>query len=334
MSEFLNAAFALPTAFYSVTLLFVLAYWMLAIVGLFDLETADASVETGGEVDLDGPDLDVDLDGPDLDVDLDGPDLDMDLDGPDLDMDLDGPDLDMDLDGPDLDMDLDGPDLDMDLDGPDLDMDLDGPDLDVDLDGPDLDGPELDGLEGAAQSMSAFARIFSALGFHRVPLTVTISFIVFFGWVLCYQGMDSLAPLLTDSVSEFLAAAVVGVGSFFCAIPPASVAARPLAPVFHIHKASTRRSFVGQECEVLTGRVDDRFGQAEIADGGAGLTVQVRCDHDNALAKGGKALVVSFDDDREAYVIEPLNTPRGQRLQKRVEQIRAARQSRRARVRR
>ena len=300
MSEFLNAAFALPTAFYSVSLLFVLAYWMLAIVGLFDLDTADASVETGGDMDLDGPDLDMDLDGPDLDVDLDGPDLDMD----------------------------------MDLDGPDLDLDLDGPDLDVDLDGPDLDGPELDGIDGAAHSMSAFARIFSALGFHRVPLTVTLSFIIFFGWIACYLGMDVLAPILTSSVSELIAGAVVGVGAFFVSIPPASVAARPLAPVFHIHKASTRRSFIGQECEVLTGWVDGRFGQAEIADGGAGLTVQVRCDHENRMAKGVNALVVSFDDEREAYVIEPLDTPRGQKLQKRVEQIRAARQSGRARVRR
>jgi len=315
MSEFLNAAFALPTAFYSVSLLFVLAYWMLAIVGLFDLDTADASVETGGDMDLDGPDLDMDLDGPDLDVDLDGPDLDMD----------------MDLDGPDLDMDMD---MDMDLDGPDLDMDLDGPDLDLDLDGPDLDGPELDGIDGAAHSMSAFARIFSALGFHRVPLTVTLSFIIFFGWIACYLGMDVLAPILTSSVSELIAGAVVGVGAFFVSIPPASVAARPLAPVFHIHKASTRRSFIGQECEVLTGWVDGRFGQAEIADGGAGLTVQVRCDHENRMAKGVNALVVSFDDEREAYVIEPLDTPRGQKLQKRVEQIRAARQSGRARVRR
>ncbi len=315
MSEFLSAAFALPTALYSVSLLFVLAYWMLAIVGLFDLDTgADAGVEGG-------------------DLDLDGGDLDMDLDGPDLDVDLDGPDLDVDLDGPDLDMDLDGPDLDMDLDGPDLDMDLDGLDLDMDLDGPDLDGPNVDGLEGAAQSMSAFARIFSALGFHRVPLTVSISFIVFFGWILCYLGMAHLPDILPATVPALAVSLAVGFGSLFVAIPPASVAARPLAPVFHIHKASTRRSFIGHECELLTGRVDKRFGQAEIADGGAGLTVQVRCDHENELSKGGKALVVSFDEDREAYIIEPLSTARGQRLQERVEQLRAARQSSRRRQR-
>ena len=308
MSEFLNAAFALPTAFYSVSLLFVLAYWLLAIVGLFDIDSgADAGLE-GGEVD-------------------------MDLDGPDLDMDLDGPNLDMDLDGPDLDMDLDGPDLDMDLDGPDLDMDLDGPDLDMDLDGPDLDGPNLDGVEGTAQGMSAFARVLSALGFHRVPLTVSISFIVFFGWLLCYLGMDLLAPLVAGSLPSAAISTGVGVGALLISLPPASVVARPLAPLFHIHKASSRRAFIGQECELLTGRVDARFGQAEIKDGGADLTVQVRCDHDNALSKGGKALVVSYDEDREAFIVEPLHTPRGQALQRRVEEFRAARKSRRTRQR-
>jgi len=297
MSEFLSVAFALPTALYSVTLLFVLAYWMLAIVGLFDLDMADAGVE-GGEVDLD-------LDGPDLDLDLDGPDLD--LDGPDLD--LDGPDLDLDLDGPDLD--LDGPALD--LDGPALD--LDGPDL-------DLDGPD---LEGVGQSISGFARVMGALGFHRVPLTVSISFVTFFGWALCFLAMDVVAPLLVDSAPFIAIQAGAAVGSFFGALPFASLTARPFAPLFYIHKANRRRAFIGHNCELTTLRVDDRFGQAEIADGGAGLTVQVRCDHENDLAKGGDALVVSFDEEREAYVIEPLDTPRGQKLQRRVEELRAAR---------
>ncbi len=284
MSEFLNAAFALPTAFYSISLLFVLAYWMLAIVGLFDLDTGDASVETGGEVDLDGPELDLDLDGPDLD-----------------------------------------------LDGPDLD--LDGPELDVDLDGPDLESPELEAMEGGASGMSAFAKVFSALGFHRVPLTVTLSFVIFFGWILCFLGMEQLAPLVPGAVPALFTGIGVGLGALLAAIPPASLAARPLAPVFHIHKARSRRSFIGHECELLTGRVDDRFGQAEIADGGAGQTVQVRCDHDNDLARGGRALVVSFDDSREAYVIEPLHTRRGQLLQQRAEQLFAARKSQRSRQR-
>ena len=323
MSEFLSAAFAMPTALYSVTLLFVLAYWMLAIVGLFDLETVDAGSVEGGDLDVD---LDVDLDGPDLDldVDLDGPDLDLDLD-----VGLDGPDLDLDLDvgldGPDLDVGLEGPDLDVGLDGPDLDLDvgLDGPDLDVGLDGPDLEGPS---LEAAGQSVSAFARVMGALGFHRVPLTVSLSFVILFGWFLCFTAMAKVAPLLVDLVPLLAVQAGAALGSFVGALPFASITARPFAPLFYIHKASRRRAFIGHTCELTTLRVDNRFGQAEISDGGAGLTVQVRCDHDNALTKGGAALVVSFDEKREAYIIEPLDTPRGQKLQQRVEQLRAARQ--------
>ena len=55
-----------------------------------------------------------------------------------------------------------------------------------------------------------------------------------------------------------------------------------------------------------TGRVDARFGQAECADGGAGLLIEVRCDVQNELQRGSQALIVSFDDEREAYVIEPV----------------------------
>ena len=159
------------------------------------------------------------------------------------------------------------------------------------------------------------------------------SFLIFFGWILCFLGMEQLVPLLPASIPAVVTGFGVGVGALLAAIPPASVAARPLAPVFHIHKARSRRSFIGHECELLTGRVDGRFGQAEIADGGAGLTVQVRCDHDNDLSKGGRALVVSFDDSREAYVIEPLHTRRGQLLQQRAEQLLAARKSQRSRQR-
>ncbi len=284
MNAFLSTAFSLPTALYSVSLLFVLVYWMLAIVGLFDIDTVDA------DVDLDGPEIDIcvhDLDAPDFDV-------------------------------PDLGLhDLDAPDIH--IDAPDIHLEgVHGPDLHA----PEAHAPDLD---GAAHSLTAFAKLLSALGFHRVPLTISISFIVFFGWLACFLAMDQVAPLVpsgTPSLAFSIAAPIV---SFLAALPFASVSTRPLAPIFHIHKANSRRSFIGQTCEVSTQRVDARFGQAEIYDGGAGLTVQVRCDHENALKKGGEALIVHYDDTREAYVIEPLDTPRGQQLHQRVEEIRAKR---------
>ena len=50
----------------------------------------------------------------------------------------------------------------------------------------------------------------------------------------------------------------------------------------------------------------DNHAHAECADGGAGLLVEVRCDQRNTLQRGERALIVSFDDAREAYVVEPI----------------------------
>ena len=86
----------------------------------------------------------------------------------------------------------------------------------------------------------------------------------------------------------------------------AAIAVRPLGDAFVTPEAKKRVDFIGHECTVRTGRVDARFGQAECADGGAGLLIEVRCDSRNALKRGDQALIVSFDDAREAYIIEPM----------------------------
>ncbi len=245
----------------------------------------------------------------------------LDIDMVDIDGEL-GVDLDLDLDM-DVALDLD---MDLDLDGPDLD--LDGPELD--LDAPDLDA----GDAPAGPDIGLLATVLGAFGLTRVPVTVSVSFVVLIGWVFCSLGMLEL-PRLLPMVPGLAISVVVGLGSLLLALPLSGVVSRPLAPLFKIHKAKSRRSFIGETATVTTQRVDERFGQAEIHDGGAGLTVQVRTRGENSLTKGDEALVISYDDAREAYVVEPLGTPRAEKLQARIDQIRqkraAAARSRRSR---
>ncbi|HEX3761584.1 MAG TPA: hypothetical protein VHW23_22960, partial [Kofleriaceae bacterium] len=61
----------------------------------------------------------------------------------------------------------------------------------------------------------------------------------------------------------------------------------------------------GHVCTITTGRVDNRFGQATIEDGGTVLDIAVRCDRPGALARGDRALVIEFDRERQAYLVEP-----------------------------
>ena len=80
---------------------------------------------------------------------------------------------------------------------------------------------------------------------------------------------------------------------------------RPFGRFFVVHQAPRRKSLYGKICVVTTGRVDEKFGQATCDDGGAGLLLQVRCDVMGRLKRGQKALIVDYDSDRDAFLVEP-----------------------------
>lgn len=236
--------------------------------------------------------------------------------------------------------------LDFDLDfleslegaGEALDGALDGAGeaLDGALDGAaeGLDGAA-EGADGAAEgaaeagSTSVLATLIAALRLRSVPLTISLSFITLFGWVTSFVAMDLLAPHLAQSLPMALLALGFGLLSLVVGVLVTSVIVRPLGPVFESQQGSRRADFVGTACEITTSRVDARFGQAELDDGGAGLVVQVRCDAGNTLRKGDKALVVSFDDDREAYVVEPFSAELAKALNSDADGVRASRPNRR-----
>jgi hypothetical protein len=103
-----------------------------------------------------------------------------------------------------------------------------------------------------------------------------------------------------------VAGPIVFVLAFILAVILASFAVRPLIPVFVTHSAKSRADYVGGVCEVTTGRVDAGFGQGRIDDRGAVLNIPIRCDGDAArLTRGSRALVIDYDEARQAYLVEP-----------------------------
>ena len=61
----------------------------------------------------------------------------------------------------------------------------------------------------------------------------------------------------------------------------------------------------GHTCTIPPGSADDVFGQTTVEDGSDVLNIAVRCDRPDALARGARALIIEFDEDRQAYVVEP-----------------------------
>lgn len=165
-------------------------------------------------------------------------------------------------------------------------------------DGHGLDGHGHGGLDG--HGGDGHAGFLDVLGLGGVPATFALSVLVFLAWVLCLTASEAL------DVEGGLAGAGTAALSLGVALPLAALAVRPLRRFFLTDRAIENRSLVGKVCTVATLRVDERYGQAEIADGGAGLLVQVRSTHpDNGLRRGDQAIVYEYRD--EVFWVSPLD---------------------------
>ena len=170
-------------------------------------------------------------------------------------------------------------------------------------------GAAIDGVaEGAADALdfdgdidAPGTNLLHAFSLRRAPLTVTFSFIVFIGWVISYCAMKYLAP--SSPLSPALTSTLVLLGATFLSLPLTSAATVPLEPIFRQRPAPSRIDYVGTVCRIRTGKVNDEFGQARVDQDGTELIIQVRGEV-GALGRGDRALIIDYDAEREAYLVE------------------------------
>lgn len=161
-------------------------------------------------------------------------------------------------------------------------------------------------LVNAAHQGSSMVSMVRWLRLRDAPVTIVGSAFAIWGWAINALGNQ----LLMDMTGAAAPPLLPGLGIFALSLPVSlvlsSFTVRPFAPLFVTHEGPRRRDLVGRTCEVTTGRVDHRFGQAICMVAGADAVIQVRCDHANGLKRGAEALIVNFDAERDAFMVEPL----------------------------
>lgn len=140
--------------------------------------------------------------------------------------------------------------------------------------------------------------LIQALGLGGVPLTVMLSILILLAWSFCVMAMQLLgsSPVWLVSAAALL--------SLVVAVPLTSLLVRPLRRLFISLPAPRHRDLLGRVCTITTLRVDERYGQAEIEDGGAGLIVQVRSNGPAGLARGDRAIIFDYRD--EVFLVAPV----------------------------
>ncbi len=166
-----------------------------------------------------------------------------------------------------------------------------------------------DGADGGADVEGHEPSILASLKLRSVPVTVVVSLIVIFAWMLSTMAMQACGSL---PLNRFVVGAIVLPISALLALPLASIAVRPLARFFAHTQARTHQDLVGKTCQVRTGSADGRFGEATITERGSDLVVRVRIDG-QALKRGQDAIITGWDHERDAFTVEPLDEVMGRK---------------------
>ncbi|MGK3987284.1 glycine zipper family protein [Sorangium sp. So ce136] len=165
-------------------------------------------------------------------------------------------------------------------------------------------GDLADGGDGA----HGVGSVLVALQLHRVPATVTLTLVAAFGWFTSAMLTMLAEPAWVGAgLPRWALGLAVLAGSLTAAVLMTSLAVRPLGPLFVTRHATSKKDLVGRVCVISTGRVDERFGQAVIDEGGASHILDVRSDTPGALRRGDRALLVSWDPGGEVFSVEPLD---------------------------
>jgi hypothetical protein len=155
-------------------------------------------------------------------------------------------------------------------------------------------------------SHGAIAGLLNSLRLRSAPATVVLSVIIVFAWLLSIFGMQAAAAYLPPAISGIARFAVFLLAPL-AALPFTSLVIRPLAPIFAAPHAAKSADLVGKVCTVRTGTVTDRFGEALLEDGGAGLVVRVRIDTGDTVKRGDQVVITSYDDERQEFTVAPMD---------------------------
>jgi hypothetical protein len=152
----------------------------------------------------------------------------------------------------------------------------------------------------------AFAGMMASLKLRSAPATLVISVIVLFSWLFSIFGMQATAAWMPEGLLGLARFAVLLLAPML-ALPFTSIAVRPLARIFVTPLAAKHESLVGKVCTVRTGTVTDRFGEALLEDGGAGLVVRVRVETGETLKRGDQVVIVGYDGERQEFTVAPMD---------------------------
>lgn len=161
----------------------------------------------------------------------------------------------------------------------------------------DIDSGELSGI----------ATWLTKFRLDGIPFTLTLSLAIFISWVLCLF----IVPLLIKEINSEWVRIALGFWILILtptlAVPVTAILLSPLRPLFKKLRENdlppTAESFIGAAGSIRSEKVNQSYGTAEVADGGAGLILQIRADEPNNYQRNDDIILTSYLAATNTYLI-------------------------------
>ncbi|SMF47349.1 Protein of unknown function [Alteromonadaceae bacterium Bs31] len=152
-------------------------------------------------------------------------------------------------------------------------------------------------------NLNVMSGLLLKLGLNAVPLTIVLTLIALLGWVISFLIVYFLFPFVPGALLKFLVAIPVFIGTAYVSAMITATVIRPLRPIFQAANQEVEKTIVGQVAIVRTGRVDKKFGEATVEDGGAGLLVKVRPYKEEQFKRGDRVVLLEYIAEENLYKV-------------------------------
>ncbi len=154
---------------------------------------------------------------------------------------------------------------------------------------------EIDLLDGDGEGASeVLAGLLMKVGGGEVPLTVVMSFVSLFGWLICYYLVHFLLPFVAPGLWRYLAGAAVFALAWTMGTGITAVVVKPLRFLFRRPCQDSAHRLLGRTAIVRTSRVTENFGEAELHDGGVHLILKVRALPGRRFSWGDRVVLIEY----------------------------------------
>lgn len=167
--------------------------------------------------------------------------------------------------------------------------------VDIDL----LDIPDADMNNGGMAN--AAAGLLVKFGLNGVPITIILSLIALIGWTISYNAVHFLGISSWSFPLRWSANIGVFVMALYVATFLTAQIIKPIRGLFNKLSENVDKNILGQIAVVRTSRVDEKFGEAELDDGAAGLILKVRAFGDASFKKNDRVVLLEYLEADNVY---------------------------------